>query len=208
MGPEAVAALRSLPTEWYADGETFEQYVGDGLTYDAATETLVFDLGWVTWNLRGMMNVLAALKDRPGTDVLEHSAPTYDAWYERGRFFIEPGRWGYVGSGDWSGSGLDPKLPDGPARPLDPTVADVETWNRGGPIVRTFRLDREGRLELDTYDRGLFRVGSWNGALAPLRERGLAGVERAGGGAVLRWVSDDGATIDVDLKTLWDCRER
>lgn len=99
MSAEAARQLLALgPVDWRDDGQTFGEYLAGGTAFDEARGALRFDLGWVTWRLTSMMRLIAAMKDLASTDALVHHAPTYDAWYETGTFFVAPGRWGYVGA--------------------------------------------------------------------------------------------------------------
>ena len=50
-------------------------------------------------NHRRLMGILAWFKSGPGTDRLEQHGAVQDAWFDKGRYFVQQGRWGYVGRG-------------------------------------------------------------------------------------------------------------
>jgi hypothetical protein len=129
MSAEAARQLLALPTaDWHEPGQTFGEYLGDGVRFDDARGVLRFDLGWVTWRLPEMMNLIAARKDDAGTDLLVHHAPTYDAWYATGTFFVEPGRWAYVGAGPMYSVDRGYEAP-AHVGPVVPSLGDVTEWN-------------------------------------------------------------------------------
>lgn len=209
MTAEAARQLLALrPVDWRDDGQTLGEYLCGGAAYDEARGVLRFDLGWVTWRLRQIMHLVAAMKDVASTDALLHHAPTYDAWYETATFFVAPGRWGYVGSGpmfDVAKGGVRPGWHVGPEAP---TEADVREWNRAGPLARAVRLVEGGAyLEIETVREGAFRCGIWQ---LPGEMRWtddvLVTAAVADGGATLTF-SEDGRAHDVAVQRLYDLRD-
>jgi hypothetical protein len=128
MSAEAVEQLLALPVEGAEPVQTFGEYLGERVRFHDARRVLSFDLGWVAWPLPGLMQLIARMKDLAGTDLLTHHAPTYHAWYATGTFFIEPGRWAYVGAGPMYSvdRGYEQPVHVGPAVP---SVGDVTEWN-------------------------------------------------------------------------------
>lgn len=187
IGAKRARELFDLRVDWHEPGERLGDYLGRLAVHDRETSSLRFKVGWRPWHLRALMNLLAALKDLPSTDVLDHAAPTHDAWYNSGRFFVERGRWGYVGAGpmfDQKAGTTRPGPFDGPA---DPRVEHVRTWERATPVARRVALAGDGLLEIDTFNEDTFRV-----ALPP----NAVGTPRVVDGATkLEWSTPHGPLV-------------
>jgi hypothetical protein len=197
-------ALR--PIDWYRPAETFAEYLGSGVTFDEDVGVLRVNLGWVTWRLARMMDLFSAMKDLGGTDRLVHQEPTYDAWYATGVFFVEPGRWSYVGAGprfDVERGSYDRPAHVGPE---EPNVRDVREWNEVGPLARAARLMGNG-FSIETVRHGIFRIGVWTlPPSIPRTDDVLATVAIGDGGTRLTF-THEGHEVSTSVKELYEQRE-
>lgn len=212
MTAEAARELLALRVDWGEREQSFAEYVAGGASFVAAASVLRFDLGWITWSLLPMMDVIAAMKDGPGTDRLTHHQPTYDAWFASGTFFVEAGRWAYVGAGpmfDVASGSYDRPAYVGPD---SPSVADVRVWNVAGPLARSVCIEEGVWLAIETVRGERFRCGTWmlpDAVARALDDDGPSGgasVRIARGGTKLA-VNIDGVTQALDVRALYAARD-
>jgi hypothetical protein len=190
---ERAMSIRGL--DWAWNDDTLADYLRNGFTYDSSIETLRFSSAHKMHHHRAFFDILAALKDRDAVDEVVQRGPTYDAWFESGRFFLRRGTWAYVGEGPMVIVGEETP---GEPRVIGPPLATLahvgeSAWNLAPPLIHTLTID-DPWLNIEWLNSKTTRCGVWCSD-ALLKRMDTPASERfrvCDGGAWVEWHDENG----------------
>lgn len=158
---EAFQTLLSInELDWTWDDNTIADYLRNDFSYDAKAQKFSFDTEHSMYHNRAFFQILASLKDIEGIDTVEQQGETYDFWFRRGRFFIRPGSWAYVGRGPMVTLG-EPEKPPPVIGPDDPKVEHIERWEKAARLISKIKVIDDDFLDVILWTGERFRVLRW-----------------------------------------------